>query len=203
MLRFRYRLRHRNMPKASGVTEHNHGKGPEGRIQKLRELVTALVRHERIEGHYNYLDEARPYAELLIQRAQRFGDRHKETMELADYWLLEKDLIHKLFKVLAPRYSNFPTAYTNMHLLPRVFPGRGWQVGCLELKGNPWPPVKPHHRDLHGTLVNVLVEEMRRDHSNQNFRHPADKLKESVKGNQTPVDLQTPETVRLKEGTPV
>jgi hypothetical protein len=35
-------------------------------------------------------------------------------MEMADYWLVEKQLVHKLFKVLVPRYSNYTTAYTRL-----------------------------------------------------------------------------------------
>ena len=60
MLRIRHRVRHRKMSKAEGP-----GTGPLGRITKLRKLVTALVRHERIEGKYHHLDEARGYAELV------------------------------------------------------------------------------------------------------------------------------------------
>lgn len=41
------------------------GSGPEGRIERLRQIVTELVRHERIEGSYSQLDEARGYAELV------------------------------------------------------------------------------------------------------------------------------------------
>ncbi len=60
MLRFRHRMRKRNLPKAEGW-----GSGPLGRITKMRKLVTALVRHERIEGKQPWLDEARGYAERV------------------------------------------------------------------------------------------------------------------------------------------
>ena len=60
MLRFRYRFRQRNLPSAEGT-----GSGPAGRISKMRKLVTALIRHERIEGKHPYLDEARGYAERV------------------------------------------------------------------------------------------------------------------------------------------
>lgn len=43
------------------------GSGPEGRIEKLRRIVTELVRHERLEGSYRLLDESRGYAELVSQ----------------------------------------------------------------------------------------------------------------------------------------
>lgn len=40
--------------------------GPEGRLDKLRKTVTALVKHERIELNYPRADEARMYAERVI-----------------------------------------------------------------------------------------------------------------------------------------
>lgn len=40
----------------------------------------------------------------LISSAIRYGDCHKPTMELADYWLYEKQLVHKLFKVMVLAY---------------------------------------------------------------------------------------------------
>lgn len=57
----------------------------------------------------------------LISDAIRYGDTHKHTMEMADFWLEEKQLIHKLFKVLVPRYENFPTAYTRLVLGPNGY----------------------------------------------------------------------------------
>jgi len=60
MLRIVFRNRQRNLPKAEGL-----GSGPQGRINKMRKLVTALIRHERIEGYSHYLDESRGYAELV------------------------------------------------------------------------------------------------------------------------------------------
>ena len=60
MLRIVFRNRQRNTPRAEGI-----GSGPQGRINKMRKLVTALVRHERIEGIHHYLDESRGYVELV------------------------------------------------------------------------------------------------------------------------------------------
>ena len=35
----------------------------------------------------------------LIAEAIKYGDRHRPTMEMASFWLTEKQLVHKLFKV--------------------------------------------------------------------------------------------------------
>lgn len=40
--------------------------GPEGRLNKMRKTVTALIKHERIELNYPRADEARGYAERVI-----------------------------------------------------------------------------------------------------------------------------------------
>ena len=42
-----------------------HGFGPKGRIEKLRQIVTSLIRHERLQGSFGYLDETRGYVELV------------------------------------------------------------------------------------------------------------------------------------------
>ncbi len=65
MLRIVYRNKARRMSKASGRDELFRGLGPQGRIDRLRKIVTALIRHERLEGSWNFFDEARTYAELV------------------------------------------------------------------------------------------------------------------------------------------
>uniref|UniRef100_A0A2C9JE22 Large ribosomal subunit protein bL17m n=1 Tax=Biomphalaria glabrata TaxID=6526 RepID=A0A2C9JE22_BIOGL len=156
MLRFRYQPHPRKM-----AVYPNAGQGE--RLQRLREIVTGLFRYERLELNYNHADEARQYAERLILLALRNGDKHKETMELADYWLLEKDLVHKLFKVLVPRFQKFKGCFTDLHKLALEYPGTGAPTGLLELRGNPWPPVVPRQRDFKYTLSNMLLAAARQD----------------------------------------
>lgn len=40
-------------------------KGPEGRIQKIKKTLTALIKYERIELNYPRADETRGYVELV------------------------------------------------------------------------------------------------------------------------------------------
>ena len=72
----------------------------------------------------------------LISDAIRYGDRHKHTMEMADYWLDEKQLVHKLFKVLVPRYKDSKTSFTRMVLAPNTYPGKSSGSAVLELRGS-------------------------------------------------------------------
>lgn len=56
-------------------------------------------------------------------------------MEMADFWLLEKQLVHKLFKVLAPRFENYTISYTRMYKASRLYPEGQYPRSILELRG--------------------------------------------------------------------
>lgn len=71
----------------------------------------------------------------LISEALRHGPQNPETMELADFFILEKQLVHKLFKVLVPRYQNYTTSYTRFLYAPCIYPGTPYKRAVLELKG--------------------------------------------------------------------
>jgi large subunit ribosomal protein L17 len=142
-----------------------------GRLIKMRQTVTALVRHERIELNYLRADEARGYAERLISDAVRYGDCHRPTMEQAKFWIDDPVLVPKLFKVLAPRYQSWSGSvpYTRLLRAPsnptniKEYESRARAV--LELRGNPYPPLPgPMARKHPGQIHNVLLEEARKDY---------------------------------------
>lgn len=163
--------------------------GPEGRLLKLRKSVTALFKYERLEMMWNRADETRGYAERvsraitkifyrgwitkkifqLISDAIRHGDKHKPTMEMADYWILDKTVVHKLFKVICPRFENSTQPATRMFKAPREYPcvdinQRYRARSILELRGNPFPPVVPDMYQRNRNLLhNVLLEEAKKD----------------------------------------
>ena len=87
-------------------------------------------------------------------------------MEMADYWLLEKDLVPKLFKVLVPRFENKLGPYTLVHKLPVNYPGTGKKHIVMELKGNQLPPIKAStaYRDYSNSLTNILVKSMKEEY---------------------------------------
>lgn len=83
-------------------------------------------------------------------------------MEMASYWVLEKPIVHKLFKVLAPRYQNFQVAYTKMWKAPIPYYSLASQKCVLELKNNIYPPLGPdktYHKNL---IHNVLLNEAKK-----------------------------------------
>ncbi|XP_048483143.1 39S ribosomal protein L17, mitochondrial [Plutella xylostella] len=153
-----------------------NGQGPEGRLNKLRKTVTGLIKHERIELNYPRADEARHYAERLISEAIRHGDCHKPTMKMADYWLLEKELVHKLFKVLAPRYENFDSSFTRMYRAPKPQVERDVSKSVLELKGNPFPSLTTRHANSRLLIQNILLDAAKYDYRQSKYAEMADKI---------------------------
>ncbi|XP_062565217.1 large ribosomal subunit protein bL17m [Armigeres subalbatus] len=171
-LKIAVRPRHRNLKNIDG---------PEGRLNKLRKTVTALVKHERIELNYQRADEARGYAERLISDAIRYGDRHKPTMEMADFWLTEKQLVHKLFKVLAPRFEEYKVSATRMYKAPKEYPGWYRKRAVLELRGNPYPALVQNLHQNRNLLHNVLLDEARKDFRKEKYAEIAAQIGEQGK----------------------
>ncbi|KAK2903015.1 hypothetical protein Q8A67_007728 [Cirrhinus molitorella] len=138
------------------------GLGPESRINMLRNILTGLVRHERIETTRARADEVRFYAEKLIDYAKK-GDTNEKSMKMADFWLTEKDLIPKLFKVLAERFENQTGGYTRMARIPNRENLDRAPMAVLEYKGNPFPPLFPMKRVSELNLLNQLLKAYREE----------------------------------------
>ncbi|XP_051498941.1 39S ribosomal protein L17, mitochondrial [Apus apus] len=145
-----------------GRVQRRLGLGPRSRLDLLRGLVTALVRHERVEAPWARADEMRGYAERLIDYA-KLGDTDARAMRMADFWLTEKDLVHKLFKVLAPRFQPHPGGYTRLLQIPNREGLDRAKMAVVELKGNPFPPLVRPRRDSEKTLLNQLLKGYRED----------------------------------------
>lgn len=203
------------------------GFGPRSRLDLLRNLVTALVRHERIETTRARADEMRFYAEHVsggegreetgggvlatvdptpspatplrrrfcpaadrARQARRHGPAgHAPGRLLVDgergSWgsrggggpgrgrgtercraaaaLQEKDLVHKLFKVLAPRFAPHQGDYTRMVRIPKNDSLDRAERAVIEYKGNPLPPLPLPRRDGEKTLVNQLLKGYREE----------------------------------------
>ena len=94
-------------------------------------------------------------------------------MEIADYWLLEKDLIHKLFKVLVPRFENCNTAFTKIYKAPRAYYGRNVDKVVLELRGNPYPPLNNRQSNNRSLLQNILLDAAKYDYRQAKYAEMA------------------------------
>ncbi|XP_012276027.1 39S ribosomal protein L17, mitochondrial [Orussus abietinus] len=156
--------------------------GPEGRMLKLRKTLTALFKYERIELFYNRADETRGYADRLISEAIRHGPENKEIMDMANYWLLEKQLVHKLFKVLVPRYQDYSYSYTKLHKIQRDYPGIYYKKAVIELRGNVFPSIEQPHQHSYQMLHNMLLDEARKEFRMEKYKEIAENMKRSELG---------------------
>nr|ACO15409.1 39S ribosomal protein L17, mitochondrial precursor [Caligus clemensi] len=150
--------------------------GLPGTLEKVRDSVTSLIVEERIHLRMGRAQLTRLYAERLISEAILNGNKHKETMRIASWWLQsDPSALHKLFEVLAPRYgeSEKVEAYTRIFKAPmrqpydhnkRIIGSYGDGFAVLEMKGHPFPPLAysnqmPNKKHIH----NVLLSEARKE----------------------------------------
>ncbi|KAK0089733.1 hypothetical protein PV325_005880 [Microctonus aethiopoides] len=150
--------------------------GPAGRIRKIQKTLTALIKYERIELYYNRADEVRGYADRLISEAIRNGPENKDTMQLADFWILEKEYVHKLFKVLVPRYNESSNSFTKLHKIQYDYPGWWRRKAVLELRGNPYPGLEQPHPFEMKLIHNLLLNEARKEFRMQKYKELAESL---------------------------
>jgi len=101
----------------------------EHRRALMRNLVTELFRHERIETTEAKAKEARRLAERLITFAKR-GDLHARRQ--VDRYIMSREVTRKLFTTIAPWYADRPGGYTRI-LKTRHRLGDGAEMTLLEL----------------------------------------------------------------------
>lgn len=77
----------------------------------MRNMATALFRHERIETTTAKAKELRPYAERLITLARR-GDLH--ARRLVGRRIQDRDVLGKLFDDIGPHFEARPGGYTRI-----------------------------------------------------------------------------------------
>jgi len=109
------------------------GVHPGHRRALLRNMVTSLLKHERITTTKAKAREVRRYAEKMITKAK------KETLaakrEVLGF-VRERDVVAKLFKTLIYRYSARRGGYTRvLKLGPRA--GDGAEMVILEMVDRP------------------------------------------------------------------
>ncbi|NXW11765.1 RM17 protein, partial [Fregetta grallaria] len=169
-----------------GRVHRQLGLGPCSRLDLLRDLMTALVRHERIEAPWARADKMWVYVERLIDYV-KLGDTNERAMRIADFWLTvsffpaplsspcgpgagaehaalqEKDLIYKLFKVLASQFQPHPGSYTHLLQIPNRHGLDHAKMAVIELKGNPFLLLICPCHDTEKTLLNQLLKGYRED----------------------------------------
>ncbi len=106
------------------------------RSAMLRNMVTALLEHEKIETTDAKAKEVRRVAERMITLGKR-GDLHARRMALRV--VRTKEVTAKLFDELAPRFRERPGGYTRV-LKVRRRAGDAAPMSMVELVDREWNP---------------------------------------------------------------
>jgi large subunit ribosomal protein L17 len=115
-------MRHRNAGRKLGRTSAH-------RTALLRNMVTSLLEHERIETTDAKAKELRRVADRMITLGKR-GDLHARRQALRV--VRSDEVTSKLFGPLAERYKTRPGGYTRILKL-RTRPGDAAPVSIIEL----------------------------------------------------------------------
>jgi large subunit ribosomal protein L17 len=96
-------------------------------------LASNLIEHERIKTTITKAKAVKPIAEQMITLGRR-GDMHARRQAVA--FLRSKDIVHKLFDELGPRYAERPGGYSR---IIRIGPRQGdaAEMCYLELVDTP------------------------------------------------------------------
>lgn len=105
------------------------GRPTDQRRAMLRNLVTSLLKHGKIETTETRAKETRSLAEKMVTLAKR-GDLHARRQVLA--FVTEEAVVNQLFDTVAPKYVDRNGGYTRMFKMgPRR--GDGAELVILEL----------------------------------------------------------------------
>ena len=107
------------------------GRATDHRMALFRNLVTDLLRHERIITTEAKAREVKGLAEKMITLGKR-GDLHARRQALR--FVYDRTIVEKLFDNLGPRYAARAGGYSRMvKICPRQ--GDGARMAQLELLG--------------------------------------------------------------------
>ncbi len=90
---------------------HKMNRSSTHRIATMRNMATALFRHERIETTHAKAKALKPFAEKLITLSKR-GDLHARRLAARD--IQDHAVLQKLFDELADRYRTREGGYTRV-----------------------------------------------------------------------------------------
>ena len=102
---------------------------PSHRKAMFRNLVTSLLKHDRIRTTDAKAKELRSWADHIITLAKR-GDLHARRQALAI--VMEKEVVHKIFEQAGERFGSISGGYTRVIKLGRR-PGDAAPVSMVEL----------------------------------------------------------------------
>lgn len=87
------------------------GRNSSNRRAMFRSIVTALLRHGRIQTTEPKAKELNRIAEKMITLGKR-GDLHSRRLALS--YLMDEDVVTQLFETIAPKYADRQGGYTRI-----------------------------------------------------------------------------------------
>ena len=102
---------------------------PSHRKAMFRNMVTSLLKHDRIRTTDSKAKELRRWADHIVTLAKR-GDLHARRQALAI--IREKNVVHKLFEEAGERFGDMPGGYTRVVKIGRR-PGDAAPMSMIEL----------------------------------------------------------------------
>lgn len=102
---------------------------PSHRKAMFRNMVTSLLKHDRIHTTDTKAKELRRWADHIITLAKR-GDLHARRQALAI--VREKNVVHKLFEEAGDRFGEMAGGYTRVIKIGRR-PGDAAPMSMIEL----------------------------------------------------------------------
>ncbi len=101
----------------------------EHRKAMFSNMVTSLLRHERIKTTTPKAKEVRRYCEKIITRAKE-NTLHNKRIVMKK--IKDRDIVAKLFDEIAPRYKNINGGYTRIIKMGNRL-GDGAEMSIIEL----------------------------------------------------------------------
>lgn len=102
------------------------------RMAMFKNLVTDLLKYERIQTTEQKAKEIRPMAERIITLG-RDGTVHARRQALR--FVTDKDVVDRVFTTYGPRYATRPGGYTRIMKVGQRL-GDGASMAIIELVGN-------------------------------------------------------------------
>ncbi|MBA3842253.1 MAG: 50S ribosomal protein L17 [Actinobacteria bacterium] len=117
-------------------------------------LAGALIEHGRIKTTVTKAKAVKPIAEQMITLGRR-GDLHARRQATA--FLRSRDVVHKLFAEVAPRFTDRPGGYSRIiRIGPR--PGDAAEMVYLELVDEEYVATQREERTPAPVVVEEVVE---------------------------------------------
>lgn len=104
----------------------------------MRNMVTELLHKESLITTVPKAKELRPVAEKMITLGKR-ENLHARRQALS--FIRSKEVVHKLFDTLAPRFAERPGGYTRIVRLGVRRKGDAAEMALIELLGSEFAPV--------------------------------------------------------------